>query len=55
MQENKLIGNQNAAKESPATSWIQVRVTPTQKAGFVKKAQAEGLNLSAWVLKKLQS
>jgi hypothetical protein len=44
-------GNSNAlAGDEPATSWLQVRVTPEAKAAYVKAAQAEGVKLSAWVL-----
>lgn len=42
-------GNQNAlAGDEPATSWIQIRVTPSKKAQYVKAAK--GKSLSEWVL-----
>jgi len=47
------LGNANAAGEVELDSWLQVRVNGSAKAGWVKKAQAEGLKLSAWVIKTL--
>ena len=49
-----MTGHQNAMKgEEPASSILTVRVTPTQKALWVKAAQKEGLKLSEWVIKTL--
>lgn len=41
--------------EQPATSWLQVRVVPRDKAGWVKAACVEGKNLSEWVVVTLNN
>lgn len=44
-------GNQNAVKgEVKASSWLQVRVEPVRKSGYVRAAQAVRLKLSEWIL-----
>jgi len=48
------VGNNYAAKDSPADSQIQMRVTREEKASYVKRAQADGLKLSAWIKEKLK-
>lgn len=57
--ENQKHGNQdnsNAQKASePATSHINARVTPTNKAGWVKQAQRENLKLTEWIVKTLNA
>lgn len=35
------------------TAQIQLRVTPAEKADLVRRARAAGLDLSAWMLKRL--
>jgi hypothetical protein len=35
------------------TAQIQLRVTPAEKADLVRRARATGLDLSAWMLKRL--
>jgi hypothetical protein len=35
------------------TSQLQIRVAPTQKAELARRARAEGMDLSAWVLSRL--
>lgn len=49
------IGNRNARGELPADSQLQVRLNSQVKARYVKQAQKEGLKLSEWVLKTLDS
>lgn len=47
-------GNTNAqAGETPATSQLQIRCTPTEKASWVRAA--EGQKLSDWVRNTLNS
>ena len=47
-------GNTNAMKgDAPKLTRIQFRCTDEQKAGFIQSAQAEGLQLTEWILKKL--
>ena len=48
-------GNTNAAKapEDSATSFLHIRCTARQKAGWVKAAQRAGLKLSEWVIDRL--
>ncbi|MDY0136355.1 MAG: hypothetical protein RBS36_04210 [Thiomicrospira sp.] len=47
-------GNQNATKDDPATSRIQLRVTPDTKARWVKSAQASELKkLTPWIVNQL--
>lgn len=46
------VGNQHAKKEDKAESQIQIRVPRSVKAGYVKRAQKEGLKLTAWIQKK---
>lgn len=41
--------------DAPATSWIQVRVTPTDKARWVKAANLRKQKLSEWVIEKLNA
>lgn len=48
-------GNSNAQHELPANSKMQIAVNSHTKAGYVKKAQSDGLNLSQWVLKTLSA
>jgi len=48
--------NTNAQHEDAAkTSHLHIRVTPRQKALFVKMAQRHGLKLSAWVTARLEN
>lgn len=49
------VGNDNAARDEPADTWLQVRLNARQKARYVKQAQQEGLKLSAWVLRHLDA
>lgn len=49
------IGNLNAQGDLPADSQLQVRLNKRVKAAFVKQAQREGLKLSQWVNKTLES
>ncbi|MFA6700586.1 MAG: hypothetical protein WCS28_10520 [Thiomicrospira sp.] len=47
-------GNQNATKDDPATSRIQLRVTPETKARWVKSAQSSELKkLTPWMVSHL--
>lgn len=47
-------GNTNAQRDlQPATSWLQVRCTPAEKAAWVKSAG--GQKLSDWVRQRLNS
>lgn len=50
-------GNSNARKpdEERASSWLKLRVKPSDKSNWVKQAQKEGMSLSAWVMQKLNS
>lgn len=49
-----MTGQQNAIKaDEPASSVLTVRVTPHDKARWVKTAQHNGLKLSEWVIKTL--
>lgn len=47
--------NQNAAKnpDEAATSFLHIRCTAKQKAGWVKDAQRQGKKLSEWVIDRL--
>jgi len=49
--------NTNAQKGSQAaTSWLQIRVTPADKAGWVKAARESGsVNLTEWVTRSLNA
>ncbi|MDC9591450.1 hypothetical protein PSI23_19725 [Xenorhabdus sp. XENO-10] len=49
------IGNLNAAGILPADSVLTIRLNSQLKARYVKRAQREGLKLSSWVLKHLNS
>ncbi|OXS14893.1 hypothetical protein CGX12_11780 [Zobellella denitrificans] len=49
------LGNLNAQGELPADSQMQIRLNSQVKARYVKKAQREGMKLSAWVLKTLDA
>ena len=54
MKQHWMIGNKHSVKnEEPATSFLQVRVTPAQKAAWVKKAHPK--KLSEWVIEKLNT
>lgn len=46
------LGNQNAAK-GEADSHLHIRVPSSKKAAYVKAAQASGMNLSEWVIDRL--
>lgn len=48
-------GNQNAAKnpDESAKSFLHIRCTAKQKAGWVKSAQRQGKKLSEWVIDRL--
>ncbi len=48
-------GNKNAIKDDSATSYIHARCKPSDKAMWVKCAQAEGLRLTEWIVKTLNS
>lgn len=49
-----MTGKQNAIKaDEPASSVLTVRVTPHDKAHWVKTAQHQGLKLSEWVIQTL--
>lgn len=49
-----MLGNKNAQiGELPADSWLQVRLNSQVKSKYVKQAQKEGMNLSAWIIKTL--
>ena len=56
MTDHGMKGRRNAAKpdDKRASSTVQFRVTPRQKAGYVKQAQREGKNLSEWVVGVLE-
>ena len=45
--------NQNG--DDPATSFLHARVTPRQKAGWVKAAQLENMKLTEWVIRELEN
>lgn len=46
--------NTNAMKgDAPKRTSIQFRCTAEQKADFIQSAQAEGLQITEWILKKL--
>jgi len=46
--------NSNGQKpDAPAESFLHIRVTTRDKSAWVRKANAEGLKLSEWVIKKL--
>lgn len=49
------IGNLNAQGDLPADSSIQFRVNSQVKSSYVKQAQREGLKLSAWIIKVLDT
>lgn len=49
------IGNLNAAGELPLDSHLHIRVNSQAKSAYVKAAQREGLKLSQWVTKTLDS
>lgn len=40
--------------DEPKVSYLHIRVTRSQKARWVKQAQARGMKLSAWVLERLE-
>ncbi len=47
-------GNTNAMKgDSPKRTSIQFRCTDEQKASFIQSAQAEGLQLTEWIIKTI--
>jgi hypothetical protein len=48
-------GNQNALKsdDDKATSYIHARCLPSDKARWVKQAQAEKMKLTEWIVKRL--
>ena len=50
-------GNQNAAKADTdkAASFIHARCTPADKAGWVHAAQRDGLKLTEWIVKILNT
>jgi len=48
-------GRRNAAKEGSGTSWIQMRIDTEKKAGYVKRAQDEGMKLTEWIFKTLDA
>lgn len=48
-------GNKNAAKDDGATSFIHARCKPSDKAKWVKASQSEGLKLTEWIVKSLNS
>lgn len=53
-KKHGMTGHQNALKaDEPATSVLTVRVTPSDKAQWVKAAQKNGLKLSEWVIRAL--
>lgn len=41
--------------DEPKGSYLHIRVTQEQKARWVKKAQARGMKLSAWVCDRLEA
>ena len=49
------VGNKYAAKDQTADTQVQMQVTREEKAAWVKRAQAEGLKLSAWIRQKLSN
>jgi hypothetical protein len=57
MDIKKNIGNQNAAKADTdkAASFIHARCTPADKAGWVHAAQRDGLKLTEWIVKILNT
>jgi uncharacterized protein (DUF1778 family) len=48
-------GNRYNAKDSPAESYLHLRVRTADKAMWVKAAQREGLTLSQWVIGRLSA
>ncbi len=48
-------GKQNAKKDITADSYLHIRITQANKALYVKAAQKEGLKLSQWVIKNLDT
>lgn len=56
MSNNKDPRSLNAIKGTvPATAQIQMRVTPERKNRYVKQAQSEGLKMSEWIQKHMDS
>jgi len=49
------LGNLNAQGDLPANSHLNIRVNSQAKAGWVKKASAEGMTLTQWVIKTLDA
>ena len=43
----------NQKGDDPATSFLHARVTPRQKAGWVRAAQRENMKLTEWVIREL--
>ncbi len=48
-------GRRNAAKDEKAESYLHIRVKTSDKARWVKQAQAEGVKLAEWVRQKLDA
>lgn len=48
-------GKANAAGDLPADAQMQIRLNTSLKNKYVKQAQKEGLKLSQWVIKTLNS
>ena len=48
-------GNQHAVKSQTLDSAINLRCSASDKAGWVKQAQAEGMKLGPWVMKTLNA
>lgn len=43
----------SAMRSNTKTSQVQIRVTPAQKADLTRRARAEGMDLSTWMLGRL--
>lgn len=42
--------SKNITRPRRATDWIQIRVTPAEKARIIKAAKAEGMSTAGWLL-----
>ncbi len=52
-----MLGNNNAKKsdDDKASSFIHARCTPAEKAVWVRRANAENLKLTEWIIKNLNA
>ena len=54
-KQHGMTGKRNAVKEDGATSFIHARCKPSDKAVWVRAAQAEGLKLTEWIVQRLNA